>query len=173
MSFRQNSDDANLKEQRANANSTLTTSAILFPVLAVLVALAAFLYDRYSPASGNATMTKRSSKLSIQSDGAQAAAAYKEFENDAEAQASQGQGQGQGQGKRGLSDFAEPAAGDREDGTVTRKRQEKLDALEEPNPNRGGGDDDADLQDVLERHSRERASLERRQQQEIAGILGT
>ena len=62
-----------------------------------------FLYDRYMPVRSHddPAMPRKNSKLSIQSDGA-----YSKFSNsDDDPSASAG---------RGLSDFAEPAAGDRQ-----------------------------------------------------------
>ena len=50
MSFRQNDDTANLQEQQNNANATLTTSAILFPIVAALALVAGYANSHTPPA---------------------------------------------------------------------------------------------------------------------------
>jgi hypothetical protein len=125
----------------------------MFPVLAALTLIAAFLFDKFIPLSSSSTNGKRG-PLSINADDGNGS--YKQF------------------GAGGLSDFEEARAGERLDGTVTRTRQDELDRAEM----RDDDDDDDDeggtgLAAVLGRHRAERAKMEVRQQGEIATLLGS
>lgn len=100
-----------------SCTKALTTAATASPLVAALIVALAWYYDRWAASAGG-----RSTGLSIQADSSKKtySGLTDSVDHDDEIM----------RGRSGLSDSAEPDAGDRNDGTITRTRSEML-ALQE------------------------------------------
>lgn len=134
LSFRQNSDQTQLDNAEAAAEKSLRSAAIMCPVLSVLCLIAGYFYDRMW-SGGRITGQAGAGPLSINGQ------------------------DGDNYAVR-LSDTAQVKS---PDGTITRGRQEELDASNASNAAAGGG-----IRGLLARHRDERARLQQKQEAEIA-----
>ena len=131
LSFRQNSDQTQLDNAEAAAEKSLRSAAIMCPVLSVLCLIAGYFYDRMWSGGHITGQASGAGPLSIN-------------------------GQDGDNYTVRLSDTAQVKS---PDGTITRGRQEELDAS---NAAAGGG-----IRGLLARHRDERARLQQKQEAEI------